>query len=374
MKNSALVLKTSMTIGLSVMMAAFSYGQNRERFAISAKAGGVNSVIGRVLVQRAGETSQQDLSSKDDLNSGDLVSTKSGSRVEVLLNPGSYLRLTENSEFELTDNSLNNLTVKLTKGSAIVEATGPDRIRMQIGIVTEQSRFTIVRAGVYRINVQPGLTELLVQKGRVAVAGQSSLIKGGTKVTFKNNSSFTAKLSKQDRDEFDLWSKERGEFLARANERLSIRTLNSYLSQSSLNDYLFGSRWDWGFSAANSYGLWTFSPFAGGFTFFPFHRGWSSPYGPNYGRCGWLSYGFGGGFFGPVIVSTPPYPGPYGGWGGYGGSSGGSGSGGSTGGGSGSGGSAGPSAPPSAPSSRPAQVGPVTSDPGGGRSRIKDPL
>jgi hypothetical protein len=361
MKRLTVILRTSALIGLSAALAAVSYAQNRERFGISAKAGGINSVIGRVLVKRAGQSSQENLSAKDDLTSGDVVITKGGSRVEVLLNPGSYLRLTENSEFELTDNSLNNLQLRLVKGSSIVEATGTDDLRLQIRIVTDQSRFTIVRRGVYRINVLPGSTELLVQKGRVLVDGQLGMIKGGKKVTFNSGSSFTAKLTKKDRDEFDAWSKERGEFLARANERLSIQTLNSYL---------FGSGWDLGFSAANRFGLWTYSPFAGGFTFFPFRYGWSSPYGHNYGRCGWLGYGFGGnGYFGPVIVSAPP--GGYGGWGGSGGSSGGSGSGGATGGGSGSGGTV--AAPPSVSPSRPSQAGPAAPDPGG-RPRTRDPL
>ena len=364
MKHLTVILKTSAMIGLSAALAAVSYGQNRERFGISAKAGGINSVIGRVLVQRAGQNSPQDLSAKDDLTSGDVVTTRGGSRVEVLLNPGSYLRVTENSEFELTDNSLNNLQLRLINGSAIIEATGTDDLRLQIGVLTKQTRFTIVRRGVYRINVFPDSTELLVQKGRVLVDGQG-IIKGGTKASFRNGSSFTAKLTKRDRDEFDDWSKERGEFLARANERLSIRTLNGYL---------FDSSWDLGFSAANRFGLWTYSPFAGGFTFFPFRYGWSSPYGHHYGRCGWLGYGFGGanGYFGPVIVGNSP-GGSYGGWGGSGGSSGGWGSGGSTGGGSGSGGTV--SAPPTVSPSRPSQAGPAAPDPGG-RSlpRGKDPL
>ena len=367
MKNLTIILRTSLMIALSAALAAVSYGQNRERFGISAKAGGINSVIGRVQVKRAGQSSAQDLSAKDDLTSGDVVTTKGGSRVEVLLNPGSYLRVTENSEFELTDNSLNNLQLKLIKGSAIIEATGTDDLRLQIGIVTEQSRFTIVRRGVYRINVLPGSTELLVQKGRVLVDGQQAMIKGGTKITFHQGSSFTAKLTRKDRDEFDDWSKERGEFLARANERLSIRTLNSYL---------FDSGWDSGFYSSSRFGLWTYSPFAGGFTFFPFRYGWSSPYGHNYGRCGWLGYGFGGGngYYGPVIVGSPPY----GGWGGSGGSSGGwgsggstGGSGGSTGGGSGSGGSVG--TPTRVAPSQPSQAGPAGPDPGG-RPRTKDPL
>src|SRR6266699_4445673 len=159
MKNLTIILRTSLMIALSAALAAVSYGQNRERFGISAKSGGINSVIGRVQVKRAGQSSAQDLSAKNDLTSGDVVTTKGGSRVEVLLNPGSYFRMTENSEFELTDNSLNNLQMKLIRGSAIVEATGADDTQLRISVVTDQGRFVISQRGLYRINVQSGLSE-----------------------------------------------------------------------------------------------------------------------------------------------------------------------------------------------------------------------
>src|SRR3989442_12315715 len=114
----------------------------------------------------------------------------------------------------------------------------------------------------------PGSTELLVQKGRVLVDGQQAMIKGGTKITFHQGSSFTAKLTRKDRDEFDDWSKERGEFLARANERLSIRTLNSYLFDSGSSS---------GFYSSCRFALCAYSPVSAGFTFFAFRCGWSSP-------------------------------------------------------------------------------------------------
>src|SRR5260370_555454 len=131
---------------------------------------------------------------------------------------------------------MKHLTVVL-RTSALIALTMPLAavIYGQIRILTAQSRSKIVRRGGYRINVFPGSTELLVQKGRVLVDGQLGMIKGGTKVTFNNGSSSTAKLTKKDRDGFDDWSKERGEFLARAHERLSIRTLSRYLC---------GSSWD----------------------------------------------------------------------------------------------------------------------------------
>ncbi len=382
MRSPSVMLRICAAIVLALGLASISTAQNREKHVISARAGGVNSVNGSVTVTRAGKS--QVLTAQDDLTAGDLVTTEAASQVEVLLNPGSYLRVAENSVFELADNSLASLRVRLIKGSAIVEATGTEDAKLNITVLTPQLSFLIERRGVYRVNVIPAAsTELLVQKGSVVLDGQTAAIKSGTKITFGKGSFVTAKLTKSERDEFDTWSKSRAETLARANQKLSIRTLNSYLSD---------SNWDWRYSAGGMYGLWAFSPFARCFTFFPFYYGWGSPYGVGYGRSGWLYYDSyspccSGPTFDPlccrgrvnppIIVSNSPY-GPSGGYGGSSGGGSGSGSGGgSSGGGSGgsSGGSIGPSRPPSPPSTGPSQAGPRDPD-SGSRSinKIKDPI
>jgi hypothetical protein len=303
MKTSALMLSVCTAITLCTSLAAIAQAQNREKFVISAKAGGVNFVSGRVMVRRAGQ-SEQILTDQDNLTSGDTVSTAVGARIEILLNPGSYFRTAESSEVELTDDSLDKLQVKLIKGSAIVEATGADGTQLAIGIATDQGRFVIVRRGLYRINVQPGLTELLVVEGRVLINdSQGSIIKGGKKVVFNNNSFLASKLTRKDRDDLDTWSKQRAETLARANQKLPTRAFNGYLA--SFNYF------DWPFSAAYS-GLWAFSPFSRCYTFMPFYYGWGSPYGHYYGYYWGLYDHFPGGPYrgrqgnrGPVIVSNP---------------------------------------------------------------------
>lgn len=269
------------TLLLLGVFVAIGNAQNRERFGISAKAGGVNAVSGQVMVKRTGQAPQL-LTSQDDLASGDVVNTGLGSQAEILLNPGAYLRLAEQSEFELVDNSLDNLLVKLTKGSVIIEATGPGDIELRIPIVTEQQKMTIVRAGIYRINVRPGTTELFVRKGRMTLGDdRTNIVKSGKKLTFSSAGQSIAKLEKTDKDQFDDWSKLRGQTLARANERLSAKMLNGYLSNSSWSriDARFG-RW----------GLWTWSPYSSCYTFLPFYYGWGSPYGSNYGL---FAYGYG---------------------------------------------------------------------------------
>lgn len=286
MNNSTFVIRFAAVLAVIVSCALFGLGQNRERFGISAKAGGVNAVSGQVMVKRAGQNEQL-LTSQDDLQSGDIVSTGYGSQAEILLNPGSYLRLAEKSEFVMADNSLDDLLVKLNKGSAIIEATGASGVELRIPIVTEQQRITIVRAGIYRINASPGLTEVLVRGGRIFLGDDPrNVIKSGKRITITSGTAALpiAKLTKNDKDSFDNWSKQRAETLARANQKLSTRALNGFLSTASWRfpDASFG-RW----------GLWTWSPFASCYTFLPFYFGWGSPYGGFYG----MYAGFGG-FYG----------------------------------------------------------------------------
>ncbi len=90
-------------VGLMFALGASvgALAQDREQYVISAKAGGVNLVSGDVTLKRRGEIQWQSLTSQVDLGSGDIVRTGATGRVEMLLNPGSYLRAAENSEFEL---------------------------------------------------------------------------------------------------------------------------------------------------------------------------------------------------------------------------------------------------------------------------------
>ena len=260
---------------LAFCSAAFA--QNRERFTISAKAGSVNTVVGRVMVTRQGQEAQL-LSSTDNLDAKQVVTTGTTSNAEILLNPGSYLRLAENSEFQFDDISLDHLNLRLTKGSAIIEATGVADMDLGVKVATPNATFTIIRSGIYRIKVEPDASELAVYKGRANYgANKTDVLKGGNSVRLTNGVAELAKVPKE-KDAFELWSKQRAQLLAKANERLSRRTLNGYL-----NDRGWGS-WSWG---PTRFGLWTFNASFGCYTFLPFYYGWSSPYGHYYGSYYW---------------------------------------------------------------------------------------
>jgi len=275
-----------------VCLPAVSHAQNplptRDRFVISARAGGVNAVTGGASVRTHGNTEWELLTIKEDLETGDTVKTGTDGRVEMLLNPGSYLRLGENSEFELANSSLDNLEIRLLRGTAVVEATGADDSQLQINISTPHAKLAIVRRGLYRLNVVPGdNTELIVRKGRVML--DKTKITGGNKVVFSSDTFLVAKLQKADKkkvDGLDTWSKERSETVAEANRKIRQREISALMA---------GMRDRW-FNAAStgSAGFWYFSSRYGCFTFVPYFMGWGSPYGSSYSSAFFPGYYCGG--------------------------------------------------------------------------------
>lgn len=277
-KASAVVVASLLVLAGSIVAVAQKEEQTRDKFVISARAGGVNSVAGKASVRGRGRTEWEQLTIKEDLDTGDVVKTGGDGRVEMLLNPGSYLRIGENSEFELTDSSLDSLEVRLIRGTAIVEATGTDDTALLINIRTPHTKLAIVRRGLYRLNVVPGdNTELIVRKGRVMLDRTHQKIQSGNKVVFNNDSFFVAKLSKEEKkkvDGLDAWSKDRAETVAKANRKIREREMRTAM-------LLAGNNY-WSFFDVRHSGLWYYSAAFGCYTFVPFMLGWGSPYGGSY--------------------------------------------------------------------------------------------
>ncbi|HKG61115.1 MAG TPA: FecR family protein [Pyrinomonadaceae bacterium] len=264
---------------------------------ISAKAGGINAITGQADVHAKGESEWQLLSITDDLDSGDRVRTANDGRVEILLNPGSYLRVGGDSEVELLNNALDNLEVRLLRGTAIVEATGADGLELNINISTPHTKLAIVRQGLYRLNVIPNdATELIVRKGRVILSDSHTKVKGGNKVVFSSTNVSVAKLTKEEKkvqEDVDNWSKQRAEILAKANRRINDRMMTS----------AFASFRDWD-PFSRSAGLWFYNRSAGCYTFLPFYYGWGSPYGNSYSTSIYSPFGYSRGNW-PQPVNNP---------------------------------------------------------------------
>jgi hypothetical protein len=90
-----------------------------------------------------------------------------GGRAEVLLTPGVFLRLGENSAIRLVSNELSDTKVELEKGAAIVESGGPTP-DASVALTYKDWKIHFLEKGIYRIETDPA--RLLVTEGRADVA------------------------------------------------------------------------------------------------------------------------------------------------------------------------------------------------------------
>src|SRR5436190_21350075 len=85
-------------------------------FLVSTKAGLVNYVQGSATVKAA-----------TSIPAGKPIGTGPGGAVEILLNPGSYLRMGENSTVVLDATDLTDIALRILQGTAVIEASGVDK-------------------------------------------------------------------------------------------------------------------------------------------------------------------------------------------------------------------------------------------------------
>src|SRR5262249_44616805 len=254
--------------------------EEKRRMIVSARAGEINLVEGDVST-RAGQDWSL-LVPGDTLKDGDIVKTGPGSRAEVLLNPGSYLRLSENTEFKFDSTSIDSVKINLLKGSAIVEAAaGEGSAGVLAMVITPTGQFSIVRDGVYRFNVDGnGRTEARVAKGRLTTG--TIEVREGNEAVIGDAGPELLAIDKKPVDTFDAWSKDRAKSLVAANNNLARTNVN--LQQAGFFT-TFGSRWWFG----NCGGWWYFDPFFGSFIYVPNGLGFCSPffspYGYDYQAC-----------------------------------------------------------------------------------------
>jgi hypothetical protein len=276
-----------LVIGIAaLLLAEASFAQSGtiaaaagDKYVISANAGGVNFVQGTVGVARKVGKSGV-LLKNDTIEVGDRVSTGSDGMAEILLNPGSYLRLGPNSAFEFKTTSLDDLRIMIDRGSAILEVFAADDFK--VAVSTSKTTFHLVRSGIYRIDAGTGDGKIAVWKGLAEVAGRSNTpVKGGRMATVSGGNATVAKFDRDDKDALEIWSKDRAKELAKISSQLQRNSVRTALMRSFLGR---------GWNMYNSFGLWVYDPFRRNYCFLPFGYGWGSPYGYGYGHyLGWYN-------------------------------------------------------------------------------------
>ncbi len=275
---------------MAATLAGLLAGSVAAQDVISAKAGFVNYKHGGVTLPR-----EKDGIPVRQLSRGQSVSTGHG-RVELLLTPGSFLRLDHESEARMLSTDLRDVQVELLSGAATVEVNEILK-GSTIAVVWADRSIPIQNVGLYRFEVNPDSLRVYVEKGKIRLAATQDWLKSKRFADLNPAGTLLAggKYDPRDVDEFGRWNRSRGEQLA----------LASYWAANTMRQrgmVFRGSLW----ALDRTFGFYTYLPYSWHVTS-PFGYRYYSPrpepsYSPGSDRGmnagGWSSQGSSGGYTG----------------------------------------------------------------------------
>jgi hypothetical protein len=259
---------------------------------ISAHSGVIQYVEGQVTLDNT--QLQQKFAEFPDVKVGQTLAAQDG-RAEILLTPGVFLRLAENSSLRMVANKLADTKVEVLSGSAMIEVSELLKDNA-ITVQFHDAQIELLKRGLYRVDSDdPARLRVYDGDARVTSGSQTVTASRGREVEI--GSTLEARnFSTKDTDAFYRWSGRRDEYVAQANLVAAKYVSNSYTEGgtgvgSGVNST--GGAW-----AYNQwYGMYTYVPGTGMFMS-PFGYSYYSPftigsfYGPAYGY-------YGGGYINP---------------------------------------------------------------------------
>jgi len=306
-------LAVGLSLGVVATLGGVAAGSAYAQAVISSHSGVLQYVEGRAFL--GGKLVEPKFGQFPDIKENQEFRTEDG-RAEILLTPGVFLRLGENSSIRMLSTRLVDTRVEVLSGSAIIESTEIPKDNA-VQLVYKKDSIQLVKQGLYRLDSEPA--QFSVFEGEAVVTDPSGqlTLRGGKRtnlgaVLMAEN--FDRKA--EDQDALYRWSDRRASYVAQAN-LVSASTANnsgygsggygygaygSGLGYSAL-DYGFGGlgypfynplfAGGWMFNPM--YGMYTYMPYSG-FGYSPFGYMYYSPvtvgYAPYYGGSG---YAYGGG-------------------------------------------------------------------------------
>ena len=241
---------------LALLLAAGLSAQN----AISARAGLVNVADGDVFL--AGKAVEPKPAEIIQIGRGELMKTGEG-RAEVLLTPGSFLRMTEQSEFSLDRTDLEDVCLTLNRGTILIEVAELLDGNM-ITVKMDDAEVRLSKSGLYRFSSDPMTVRVYAGESVFKTAAGEQKLKKSRQMTASAEGWTAGRFDTDDTDYLHRWSRRRSEYVAMAN-RSSAREASSFLGS-------------WGGRTSG----WYFNPYFGTYTFMPMFSTVGSPFGYMY--------------------------------------------------------------------------------------------
>ena len=243
------------------------WGQVRSAFLL-------NSFWGRPPQYSFAGSNRWLLTAGHKLSAGGELRTLENGRAELLLNPGSYLRLAENSLVRFIRTGYATMKFEILRGEIILESAAFNPTIHSLSISSPAGDFQVAAKGLYRLSLEPRL-RVSVYKGALEWMGNNRKrrrLEAGRSYQVEAATSrlHSGKLRKK--DDLNQWSRKRAQQLAQSNSLLSAR-----LRRSAYPSFGYQNRGGW---VLGSKSQW--------FTFVPFDSKPKSPYGFRYGNALWI--------------------------------------------------------------------------------------
>jgi hypothetical protein len=264
----------SILISASLVLAPAILSAQTPR--MSATPGTVNYTEGLVSI---GNTPVRNMNRNQPpvLRANDVLNTTDG-KAEILLSPGTFLRVGKNSAVRMVTPELVDPRVEVLRGEAMVEVD--QKLKdAHINVMQRDSDSSILKEGLYRFNADQGRVEVIDGKLRVNEGQQAKEIGKGKEIILNSAGALqTASFDRKAEDDLYAFSNLRSHYMAEASAS-TVRYIGAGYGPWA------GAGWYW-----NPYFTsWAWLP-GDGLFYSPFGYGFYSPL--------YAGYGFRGGFYG----------------------------------------------------------------------------
>jgi hypothetical protein len=246
----------------------------------SALPGTVNYLEGQVSINGTAVTTGE--IGKAHVSADQLLATGNG-KAEVLLAPGTFVRVGDNSEIRMASLGIVNPRIELLNGEAMVEVDQKAK-DSRIDIIQGADVSSILQPGLYNFDSRQGKIQVVDGKLQVTENGREKTLGKGKEALLNDASLKTVSFDRKAEDDLYRWSNVRSDYLAEANASTARSIYMGY-------DPYAGPGWYW-----NPYfTAWSWLP-GDGFFYSPFGYPFFSPayiaYAPyGYGRFGYAGRG-----------------------------------------------------------------------------------
>jgi len=256
---------------------------------ISAHSGVIQLVEGRAYLNDAQVEGK--FGQFPDIKENQEFRTEEG-RAEILLTPGVFLRIGENSSVRMLSTKLTDTRVEILSGSAVVECEDIPKDNA-IMLVHGGNNILLVKHGLYRLDTDPA--GFKVYEGEAIVKSESSqlTLKGG-KETALGEALMASSFDKNDTDALYRWSERRASYVAQANASSATAMRSNggsygYYGNGYTPNGLIGAGYG-GYGAYGGLGGWQFNPMFGLYTWVPYDGLFYSPFGYSFWSPATVAY------------------------------------------------------------------------------------